>query len=274
MDRMLATLPLYQVDAFTDRPFAGNPAAVCLLDAAPSERWMADVAAEMNLAETAFTWPEGTSRRLRWFTPTVEVPLCGHATLATAHVLWRERQVADDQPLRFETLSGALTAVTDGPRVRLDLPTERPTPADPEDVAAAAAALRVPIAEAAVFGANLLVHVGDPVALRGLDPDSAGVAALPHQGLLVTSDGDDEGDVDYLVRYFAPKVGIPEDPVTGSAQCAAGPWWQARTGRSHFTVEQASPRSGRLVVDVGDGRVAVAGHAVTVLRAEILAPAS
>ncbi|MDQ6838660.1 MAG: PhzF family phenazine biosynthesis protein [Actinomycetota bacterium] len=262
-------VPLYHVDAFTDRPFAGNPAAVCLLDDAPPERWMADVAAEMNLAETAFCWPEDHGFRLRWFTPKVEVDLCGHATLATAHVLWRERGVADTGPLTFLTASGELRAETAGERIRLDFPATPAGPAEPAAVAAAGAALGSSVADAAVYGPNLLVEVAGPAELRGLTPNIAAVADLPFQGVIVTSSGD---GADYVMRYFAPNVGIDEDPTTGSAQCAAGPFWRARTGRSTFEVEQASVRTGRLWVEVGDERIGIAGCAVTVVGGMITAP--
>lgn len=263
---------LYQVDAFTDTAFtdtafAGNPAAVCLLEGPADDRWMARVAAEMNLSETAFTWPEGDGRRLRWFTPTVEVDLCGHATLATAHVLWQERG-ATDRVLRFATASGELSAASLGDRVRLDFPSAERREASPAVLDAAAAALGATVVAGAHFDPNLLVEVPDPATLRGLTPDLAAVAALDAQGVIATSPAD---DFDYLVRYFAPRVGVPEDPVTGSAQCGAGPWWAGRTGRRSFAVQQASPRTGRLWVEVDDDRVGIAGQAVTVLRARLTA---
>lgn len=267
MGPMAPVIPIYQVDAFTDRPFGGNPAAVCLLDEAAPEEWMANVAAEMNLAETAFCWPEDDRFRLRWFTPAVEVALCGHATLATAHVVWRERGVSDVTPLRFATASGELRASRVGERISLDLPAETAIQADPAVVSATAEALGVEVLGAADYGANLLVELDGPAALRALTPDIAAVAALPYQGVIVTGTGD---TADYLIRYFAPAVGVPEDPVTGSAQCAAGPWWRTRTGRTTFEVEQASPRSGRMWVEVGDQRVSVAGHALTVFRGELV----
>ena len=276
MAAMEPGLPLYHVDAFTDRPFAGNPAAVCLLESAPPEAWMASVAAEMNLAETAFCWPEDDGMRLRWFTPAIEVDLCGHATLATAHVLWRERGVDDARPLLFHTRSGALRAEAVGARIRLDFPAAEYRAVDPSVVAAAGAALGTPVVDAAGYGPNLLVEVPGPTELRALDPDIPAIAALPFQGVIATSTGDDaEGkSPDYLMRYFAPNAGIAEDPTTGSAQCAAGPWWRARTGQTSFEVEQASPRVGRLWVEVGDERIGIAGDAVTVVRGEIATPAA
>jgi PhzF family phenazine biosynthesis protein len=270
MAAMEPGIPLYHVDAFSERPFAGNPAAVCLLDTAPPDAWMASVAAEMNLAETAFCWPEDDGMRLRWFTPAIEVDLCGHATLATAHVLWRERGVDDGAPLRFHTRSGVLRAEAVGARIRLDFPAAEYRAVDPSVAAAAGAALRTEVVDAGWYGPNLLVEVTGPAELRALDPDIAAVAALPFQGVIATSAGDGP---DYLMRYFAPNAGIDEDPTTGSAQCAAGPWWRARTGRTSFEVEQASPRVGRLWVEVGDERIGIAGHAVTVVRGEIMAPA-
>lgn len=258
---------LYHVDAFTDRPFSGNPAAVCLLDGPAPVDWMAAVAAEMNLAETAFCWPEAAGRRLRWFTPTLEVALCGHATLATAHVLWREEGVDDSRPLRFATAGGDLRASTmSGGRIRLDLPAARPQPVAPFVLVSAAAAIGAEVIAGAAYPPNLLVEVASPAVLRGITPDLIAVRSMDVLGLLVTSTGD---GADYLVRFFAPSAGIDEDPVTGSAQCAAGPWWRERTGRDAFECEQASLRGGRLSVEVGDERVGIAGHAVTVLRGRL-----
>lgn len=272
--------PLFHVDAFTDRPFTGNPAAVCLPESAPSEPWMAAMAAEMNLAETAFCWPEAEAWRLRWFTPAVEVPLCGHATVATAHVMWEEGVVAPKEAIAFETLSGRLSARADGALIELDFPALPPTALERGGVAELSGLFATDVAYAGVEAGGAagerrdradtkaLVELGSAGAVRDLRPDLAGIARLGYQGLVVTAPGDSEG-VDYVLRFFAPNAGIPEDPVTGSAQCVAGPHWAARTGRQDLMAAQVSPRGGRLRVRVLGDRVAIAGHAVTVSRGRL-----
>lgn len=259
--------PLIHVDAFTDTPFAGNPAAVCLLDGAAPEAWMQLVAAEVNLSETAFVWPLEAGRwGLRWWTPTVEVPLCGHATLATAHVLLEEGRAGGSDPLRFETASGELTAAAEGDRIRLHFPAYEPRPLSRREEAAVRALAGTDVAEVVGYGPKVLARLADRAAVESVRPDLAALRALPHEGLIVTAEA---GTVTpgYVLRYFAPAVGVAEDPVTGSAQCAAGPFWRRRTGVAELAAEQLSARGGRLVVTVGDdGRVAIAGRAVTVIR--------
>lgn len=261
------------VDAFTDRPFAGNPAAVCLLQGQPSDRWMGLVAAEVNLSETAFCWPEGDGWRLRWFTPRVEVPLCGHATLATAHVIWDQGLAPGTEAVRFETLSGRLTATRDRDRIELDLPASPLEELGPLRRQEVATALGLDVVYAALGGHQYLAEVNSAAAVRSATPDLRAVASLEQQGLIVTAPGDQPG-VDYVLRYFAPNAGIAEDPVTGSAQCRAGPHWQRRLGRSELVARQLSSRGGTLFVRVGAGRVGVAGHAVTVARCELSQEAS
>jgi predicted PhzF superfamily epimerase YddE/YHI9 len=253
-------IPLYWVDAFAEHAFGGNPAAVCLLGEPADERWMQALAAELGIAETAFTWPEGAARRLRWFTPVTEVDLCGHATLAAAHALREAGRATDGETVAFLTRAGALTARLDGPLVELDLPADPPSPVPvPHGPGLGAPAV------AAARGARYLVaEVATAAELRGLRPDLGAVARMDDVAVVVTAAGDRPG-VDYVLRVFAPRVGIDEDPVTGSAQCALGPYWAARLGRATMAVEQASPRGGRLRVSVRGDRVLVAGGATTVL---------
>lgn len=266
------------VDAFTDRPFAGNPAAVCLGTAASGdtlgdEAWMQAVAAEFNLAETAFLAGGGGEYDLRWFTPVVEVPLCGHATLASAHVLWEMGEKADT--LRFRTLSGILTAERVGRRIALGLPADRP-PLPVDDPALATAlttALGLPSDYPVLRGDRyLLVEVTGPAAVRALRPDFSALARIETAGVVVTAPGGLEG-VDFVSRFFAPRLGVDEDPVTGSAHCLLGLYWAQRLHRTTLTAAQLSARGGRLEVEVGPATVRLVGSAVTVLRATLAAPA-
>ena len=267
-----------QVDAFTDRPFAGNPAAVCVLDEPADERWMQDVAAEMNLAETAFAVRPATAGApygLRWFTPTVEVPLCGHATLATAHVLFSDgdRGLHGDR-VRFATASGELGAarLPDG-RIELDFPVDPPTPLDASAVPAALLpALGIePGAVEAVLDtpSRWLLVVTDRAAVARLAPDFARLSTIAGFGTIVTAAGD--GDpYDCESRVFVPGAGIDEDPVTGAAHCVVGPYWAGRLGGDAITARQASARGGHLGLTVRGERIGIAGHAVTTLRGELL----
>jgi PhzF family phenazine biosynthesis protein len=260
-------IPLLQVDAFTDRPFRGNPAAVCLLDAPRPDEWMQAVAAEMNLAETAFVLPREDGWSLRWFTPTVEVDLCGHATLATAHALWSSGRLPPAETARFLTRSGWLTATRRGDLIELDFPA---TPPDEAPGMAGRIAEAIGAAPGWVGRSiyDLMAVLDDAAAVRALRPDLARVAELPARGLIVTAPGDD-GTHDFVSRFFAPQSGVPEDPVTGSAHCALGPYWGARLGRATLRALQASPRTGSLRVELAGDRVRLAGHAVTVFRAEL-----
>src|SRR5213594_2486581 len=236
-------LRVVHVDAFTDTPFLGNPAAVCVLPAPRDERWMQDVAREMNLAETAFLHPENKGYRLRWFTPTVEVALCGHATLASAHVLWEDSDLPRDRQARFHTKSGLLTADRRGAWIELDFPakSEAPTPAP----AGLAEALGTAPKYVGRNQFDYLVELDSEETVRGLTPD-------------------------YAARFFAPGSGIAEDPVTGSSHCALGPFWSARLGKSELLAYQASARGGVVRVRVVGDRVKLGGQAVTVLRADLL----
>ncbi|MDT7711032.1 MAG: hypothetical protein QOG20_6639 [Pseudonocardiales bacterium] len=256
------------IDAFTDRPFAGNPAGVCLLDEWPSAAWMQDVAAEMNLAETAFAHPlpagDDADWALRWFTPAVEVDLCGHATLATTHALHADGLL--DGPVRFATRSGVLRAdvAADG-RITLDFPLATVTGVPVPDGVAEAVGLPVVAAHETGSLGDLLVEVADEQAVRAADPDLTALFRLPWRGLIVTAAGAPGAGHDYVSRFFAPAVGVPEDPVTGSAHTALAPFWSARLGRPELVGLQASRRGGLVRTTVAGDRVLLAGGAVTVV---------
>jgi PhzF family phenazine biosynthesis protein len=260
-------LRITQVDAFTDTPFAGNPAAVCLLPAPRDEGWMQSVAREMNLSETAFLVRAADGYDLRWFTPSVEVALCGHATLASAHVLWEDGHLPPAQQARFHTKSGLLTGDRAGEWIELDFPAKREEPASAP--AGLAEALGVTPKYVGKNQFDYLVEIDGEVAVRRLTPNHAALAALPVRGVIVTSRADSPG-YDFVSRFFAPGSGVPEDPVTGSAHCALGPYWQSRLGKSDLVAYQASPRGGVVRVRVARDRVKLGGKAVTVLKGELL----
>jgi PhzF family phenazine biosynthesis protein len=255
------------VDAFTDRPFTGNPAAVCVLERAADERWMQLVAQEMNLSETAFLVRAADGFALRWFTPAVEVALCGHATLASAHVLWETGALAPSEQARFHTASGVLTATRRRDLIELDLPVKPEQPGEaPPDLGRALGAAPV------YFGISqydCLVELGSEAAVRDLRPDFALLTALPYRGVIVTSRASTPG-YDFVSRFFAPKVGVAEDPVTGSAHCCLGPFWKKRLKKDDFVAYQASSRGGVIRVTVRGDRVALGGTAVTVWRGELM----
>jgi len=257
-----------QVDAFTATPFAGNPAAVVVLVEPRADQWMRSVAREMNLSETAFLVEEGDGFRLRWFTPAVEVSLCGHATLASAHVLWEEGLAPAARPLRFHTRSGALTATRRGDWIDLDFP------ARPETAAEAPAGLAAALgATPRYVGRNvddLIVLLDDEAAVRSLTPDFGALRRLAVRGVTVTAPASGPG-FDFVSRFFAPAVGVDEDPVTGSAHCCLAPFWRQRTGRDEMVGYQASARGGVVRVRVAGERVVLSGQAVTVARGELLA---
>ena len=259
--------PISGVDAFTNEPFRGNPAAVCLLDAPAEPAWMQAVAAEMNLSETAFavTAADGSGcLGLRWFTPTAEVALCGHATLATAHVLYETGRTASDLPVRFATASGLLAASsTEAGAIELDFPA---LPSDPiEEPGGLRDALGAPIVATARNPHDLLVELEDATTVRTLTPDLAAIAGFDVRAIVVTARADDHTGADFVSRCFAPRVGIPEDPVTGSAHCALAPYWATKLGTNHLVGSQLSPRGGTVACTVTQGhRVLLRGHAVTV----------
>jgi PhzF family phenazine biosynthesis protein len=261
-------VPFFQVDAFTREPFAGNPAAVCLLPEPREAGWMQAVAAEINLSETAFLCRQGEGFDLRWFTPAVEVDLCGHATRASAHVLWEAGYLAPDAAARFFTRSGLLTARRAGDWIELDFPAE---PAEPAD--APEAMVRALGSTPAFVGKNrmdYLVEVEDEQILRDLKPHFPLLATLPARGIIVTSQSESPA-YDFVSRFFAPAAGIDEDPVTGSAHCCLGPFWGSRLGKEEMLAYQASARGGVVRVRLGGERVYLGGQAVTVVSGEWLA---
>ena len=261
------SLKITQVDAFTDQPFRGNPAAVCVLPAARDAGWMQEVAREMNLSETAFLVARADGYDLRWFTPTVEVDLCGHATLASAHVLWESGQLPPDAQARFHTRSGLLTATRRGDWIELDFPA-RPATELASPPAEVLRALGVEPVFAGRTKDDYLIEVRDEETVRQASPDFSQLKRADSRGAIVTARATSAG-YDFVSRFFAPGAGIDEDPVTGMAHCSLGPYWQGRLGKDEFTAYQASARGGTVRVRVGGDRVYLGGQAVTVLRGEL-----
>lgn len=261
--------PIVQVDAFTNNPFAGNPAAVCVSDAPLDDSLMQQIATEMNLSETAFLYPlkENGNYNLRWFTPTAEIALCGHATLASAHVLWSEGYLATDITARFQTKSGELSVSQYGELLRMDFPAQ-PVHDAPLSPSLVAAMNHADIVHGACNDVNYLVELRSPQAVANLTPDLDKLAKLPYQGVIVTSVGAEP--YDFISRYFVPAMGIPEDPVTGASHCSLGPYWQAKLGKDKMLAYQASARGGELQVECTPDRIYISGQAVTVLRGELL----
>lgn len=256
------------VDAFASRPFSGNPAAVCVLPSAPDETWMRNVAAEMNLSETAFLHPEDGAYRLRWLTPAIEVDLCGHATLAAAHILWEDGHIALDAEARFHTRSGLLTCRRDGGWIEMNFPVKiaEPSEAPPE----LANALGTDLAWVGRNQFDYLVQVANEATLRLLDPNHYLLRQLPVRGVIVTAKSKSP-EFDFVSRFFAPASGVDEDPVTGSAHSALAPFWGGRLKKTEMVGFQASARGGVVKVRCEGDRVRISGQAVTVLRGELLA---
>src|SRR2546426_329898 len=261
-------LHITQVDAFTNQPFAGNPAAVCILPTAAKPEWMLNIAREMNLAETAFLVRQEDGYDLRWFTPAVEVDLCGHATLASAHVLWEDGHLAADKGAAFHTRSGLLGAVRRGEWIELDFPATPPTPAVAPPGLVDALGVKPRYVGKTRF--DYLVEVDGEDSVRALQPDLTALARVEARGVMVTSRASSDG-FDFVSRFFAPRTGVPEDPVTGSAHCALGPYWSERLKKKDLLAYQASARGGVLRVRPAGDRVILGGQAVTVLRAELAA---
>ncbi len=259
-------LRIFTVDAFTSEPFAGNPAAVCLVAQPRPDAWMQRLAAEMNLAETAFLTRAADGYELRWFTPEVEVDLCGHATLASAHILWETGALSPRERARFHTRSGPLAAERAGEWIELDFPATPAAPSGDVDVLEQALGVRPLYVGKSCF--DYLVEVESEATVRRLQPDLARLKALPARGTIVTSRADGAA-YDVVSRFFAPAVGIDEDPVTGSAHCCLAPFWAGRLSRSRFTGYQASRRGGTVRVELRGERVTLGGQAVTVLRGEL-----
>lgn len=262
------TQSVIQVDAFTNTPFAGNSAAICVMDGPADEHWMQQTAIEMNLSETAYLYPEDDGYRLRWFTPGTEVELCGHATVAAAHVLWQDGHVAEDQICRFHTRSGLLTAKLENTRIQVSFPLETVEPAeDSEEIASALGATIIAWSKNRL--GYLVAEVKSETALRAMQPDFSALKSFPFHGYCVTCEAD-ASDIDFVSRFFAPAMGVNEDPVTGSAHCVLGPYWAAKLGKTSFTAHQASTRGGDLQVDIGEDSVTLGGQAVTTMRGELL----
>ena len=265
-DPLPMRIPIFQVDAFTSRVFGGNPAAVCPLD-----RWLPDallqaIGNENNLSETAFFVPADEGYELRWFTPAVEVDLCGHATLATAHVLFT-RLAPELDEVRFQTKSGQVSVTRRDELLELDFPVRMPRAAPPDSELFAALG-GVP-RELLSDGSYTLVRYGDEAAIRALAPDMGALTAGTADAVCVTAPGD---KADFVSRFFAPKYGVPEDPVTGSAHCASAPFWAERLGKNPLVAHQVSTRGGELLCEVRGDRVGIAGRAVLYLEGEIEVP--
>jgi len=254
---------IFKVDSFAQKPFAGNPAGVCILTGARDETWMQGVAREMNLSETAFLREGKDGFDLRWFTPSVEVELCGHATLASAHILWETAAIAPNAKARFQTKSGLLTAMRRGGMIEMDFP------AKPEEAAEPPAGLLEALGvNARYVGRNAfdyLVEVDSQEIVRDAAPDFARLGKIDARGVIVTAAASSAG-FDFVSRFFAPAVGVDEDPVTGSAHCCLGPYWGAKLGKTELKAYQASSRGGIVRVRLSGGRVLLGGHAVTILR--------
>ncbi len=261
------SLRITQVDAFTNRPFAGNPAAVCVLPKAAEPAWMLNVAREMNLAETAFLVAQRDGYDLRWFTPTVEMDLCGHATLASAHVLWEDGHVEPTKQARFHTKSGLLTADRRDSWIELNFPATPVTPAEAPPGLIDALGAKPQFIGRSKF--DYLVELEDEATVRTLDPDLGAIGRVKSRGVIVTSRAN--GKYDFVSRFFAPQSGVPEDPVTGSAHCALAPYWSAKLGKTALVAFQASTRGGELRLRLDGDRVQLGGQAVTVLRGELTA---
>ncbi|MBE9128399.1 MULTISPECIES: PhzF family phenazine biosynthesis protein [unclassified Coleofasciculus] len=260
---------IIQVDAFTSTAFTGNPAAVCVLSAPQSDSWMQNVAQEMNLSETAFLVKQNDGFNLRWFTPAVEVPLCGHATLASAHVLWSEGHLSPDEAALFYTKSGLLIAKKLGDWIELDFPVNRSekSVASPE----LSQALGVPIKSVFNNSLGYLVEVESEDLVRQMQPNFQHLKTLLVSDLIVTSQTYEGSEYDFVSRFFAPGLGIDEDPVTGAAHCCLAPFWRERLNKDEFLAYQASSRGGVVKVRyTGSDRVFLSGQAVTVLRGELM----
>jgi PhzF family phenazine biosynthesis protein len=259
-------IPFYLVDAFTDRPFSGNPAVVCPLSSWPDERWLQDVAAEMKQSETAFLVKEADRFHLRWFSPKVEVALCGHATLASAHALWQQGLAKPDAEIRFSTKSGILKATPHRGEIELDFPLTPEQPSDPPSDLLPALGVSAKYVGKNKF--DYLVEVESDAVLRQMAPDFTRLATVPVRGTIATSRSSDPR-FDFVSRFFAPATGIDEDPATGSSHCCLGDFWRKRLGKSELLAYQASPRGGVIRVRVVNDRAFLGGKAVTVAVGEL-----
>lgn len=258
-------MKIYQVDAFTDKPFSGNPAGVCILESKSTDKWMQDIASEVSLPETAFLLKQGDGYSLRWFTPNSEIDLCGHATLASAHILMEKGYISEGQEVSFYTKSGILTAKAQDGWIQLDFPA---TP--DKKVEAPAELIEALNVEPLYIGKNIfdyIVEIGDEEIVKNLKPDFTKLLKVDIRGVIVTARSK---EYDFVSRFFAPEIGVFEDPVTGSSHCCLGPYWKDRLGKDEFMAYQASSRGGVLRVKVVGDRVYISGEAVTVLEGEII----
>lgn len=262
----MKSLPLFQVDAFADQPFKGNSAAVCLLKEMLSDVELQQIAMEMNLSETAFVLPENDGFRLRWCTPKAEVDLCGHATLAASHVLWNSGLVEQDKSISFQTRSGQLVAALSKGRIELNFPSQPPTPCEPPE--GLLEALGVEPVSVGRNVADFLVEVASHEAVLALDPNFQKLRSVECRGAIVTSKSN-AAEFDFVSRFFAPAVGIDEDPVTGSAHCCLTPFWSEKLGKTDMSAYQASDRGGQVDVRLEKDRVVLSGNAVTVLEGQL-----
>jgi len=263
---------IFTVDAFTDKPFAGNPAGVCLLEKNKDDGWLLNVAAEMNLSETAFVKKEPDGFSLRWFTPKVEVELCGHATLASSHILWQEEILEPGEEAVFNTVfSGRLTALKNGDEITLNFPSipVKDTHSTPE-LEKALGIKPIYVGDCGVGEYNYLVELESEEQVKNLEPDFSLIAKLPKFGVIVTAKSKNEA-YDFVSRYFAPAKGINEDPVTGAAHCSLAPYWAAKLNKNEMNAYQASERGGYLKVRLEGDRVLLIGKAVTVLEGNLTA---
>jgi PhzF family phenazine biosynthesis protein len=270
-------IPIFTVDAFADEPFSGNPAGVCLLDQPADAEWMQRVAGEMNLSETAFVSPRADGFDLRWFTPTIEMKLCGHATLASAHVLWETGTLGARAAARFHTLSGELVCERKAGAIEMNFPAKPVTATTAP--AGLIEALGVTAKHVAKNEMDYLVEVGSEAEVRELLPDFGRLAAVEARGVMVTSRASSSAESgaekpDFVSRFFAPRAGVAEDPVTGSAHCALGPYWHAKLDKNPLVGRQLSARGGTVTVGIDGDRVTLAGTAVTVLKGVLLQPVS
>jgi PhzF family phenazine biosynthesis protein len=270
----LQKVPIWQVDAFADRPFTGNPAAVCILDSYPDDEWLQDVAAEMNLSETSFLVPAKgpNSFHLRWFTPATEVDLCGHATLAAAHTLIEQELVKSTEPIRFQTRSGELPCVCLGDRITLDFPA---TPAsddvDPALAEILLSSLGLESGEVLQTKFDLVVICDDADTVEMANPNFNKLGQIETRGVMITAPSDREG-VDFRSRFFAPRCGINEDPVTGSAHCCLAPHWAAKLRKTSLVGYQGSRRGGFVHCEIAGDRIKLSGTAVTVMEGRLKIP--
>jgi predicted PhzF superfamily epimerase YddE/YHI9 len=262
-------VPWFLIDAFADRPFAGNPAAVVLLSAWPDDRWLQTIAAEMNQSETSFLVPAGEKFELRWFTPLAEVSLCGHATLAAAAALWTDAVHAPRESLRFSTLSGVLTAQRQGAEIELDFPVKRAAACAPPSGLIEALTVRPTNVARNAF--DFLVEVATDAEVRAASPHFADLAKIDARGVILTAKSGDPR-YDFVSRFFAPAVGVPEDPVTGSAHCCLADYWGTKFGKNKMMGYQASRRGGAVGVERVGERVKLFGQAFVVAQGSLRAP--